>query len=81
MTHHPAIPELPMATVWRVDLDTDDRDYRTRFVIRAISADDALSIYLRYLANPPADYATISLIFDCRLIIAQCLHGDQEIIS
>jgi len=70
-----------MATVWRVDLDTDDNSWRTRKQIRAQSAGHAERIYTDLLASPPDDYATVALVYDCRLQKRQMLHGDQEHIA
>lgn len=70
-----------MATVWRVDLDTDENTHKTRKQIRASSAADAERVYAELLQSPPSQYATISLVFDCRVRKQQMLHGDQEVIS
>jgi hypothetical protein len=69
------------STVWRVDLDTDENTWRTRKQIRAGSADHAQRIYAELLQSPPADYATVTLAFDCRVQRQQMLHGNQEHIS
>jgi hypothetical protein len=68
-------------TVFRVDLDTQDNDYRTRRQIRALSPAHAEMIYASILSSPPADYETVSLVYDCRTQRQQMLHGDQEVIS
>jgi hypothetical protein len=69
------------ATVWRVDLDTDENTWMTRKQLRATSAEDAESMYASLLNDPPTDYATITLVFDCRVQRQQMLHGDQEYMS
>jgi hypothetical protein len=68
-------------TVWRVDLDTHANTWQTRKQLRATSAADAERIYADLLQSPPAEYNTVSLVFDCRLQIQQMLHGDQEVLS
>lgn len=70
-----------MATVWRVDLDTDSNDWRTRKQIRCTSLADAQDMYRAFLACPPQEYTTVSLVADCRVRYKQMLHGDQEHIS
>jgi hypothetical protein len=79
---------MSTATVWRVDLDTE---YSTitmsRKQHRASSAADAERMYADFLASPPTErfngepFITVSLVFDCRLIRKQMLHGAQEVIS
>lgn len=70
-----------MKTVWRVDLDTDANTYETRKQLPARSHAEAQRLYMDLLAQPPAEYATVALIRDCRLQKRQMLHGDQEHIS
>lgn len=69
------------ATVWRVDLDTKNGDYRTRKQFPATSERHAEAIYSNYLMWPLDGYETISLVADCRLVRKQMLTGDQEEIS
>jgi hypothetical protein len=69
------------ATVWRVDLDTDEGTWRTREQIRCSSAEAAELLYANNVQYPSSKYATVSLVFDCRLVRKQMLHGDQEFIS
>jgi hypothetical protein len=68
-------------TVFRVDLDTDSNTWQTRKQLRATSTADAERIYAELLQSPPAEYATVALVFDCRVQLQQMLHGDQEVLS
>jgi hypothetical protein len=69
------------STVWRVDLDTDKNDYRTRKQYRATSMAHAEAIYSNFLAWPLDGYETVTLVADCRIQRKQMLHGNQEHIS
>jgi hypothetical protein len=68
-------------TVFRVDLDTDANTWQTRKQLRATSAADAERISAELLQSPPTDYATVTLVFDCRVQLQQMLHGAQEVLS
>lgn len=68
-------------TVWRVDLDVANGDYRKRQQFPATSERHAEAIYNNYLLWPLDGYATVSLVADCRLVRKQMLHGDQEEVS
>lgn len=69
------------ATVWRVDLDVANGDYRKRKQFSATSERHAEAIYSNYLLCPLDGYETVSLVADCRLVRKQMLTGDQEEIS